>query len=53
MPDWDADSPWLRRNLAALLRRIRDEARQRVDLSLDSIRAGIMPSLRNKETVGI
>lgn len=38
MPDWDTDSPQLRRNLAKLLRRIRDEARQRRDPDLESPR---------------
>lgn len=34
MLDWEADSPVLRRNLASLLRRIRDEARRRDKLNL-------------------
>jgi len=38
MPDWDADSPALRRNLTDLLRQIRDEALQRRELSLATIR---------------
>ncbi|MDD5200954.1 MAG: Fic family protein [Terrimicrobiaceae bacterium] len=38
MPDWDEDSPQLRRNLLALLRRIRDEAETRVEFSLSMVR---------------
>jgi fido (protein-threonine AMPylation protein) len=38
MPDWDADGPQLRQNLAKLLRQIRDEARQRLEPSLESAR---------------
>lgn len=36
MPDWDKDSPELRRNLRNLLRRIRDEARARLPWSAES-----------------
>ena len=49
MPDWDADSPQLRRNLKQPLRRIRDEARQRRKLRLESLRLWhkeAMPGLR-------
>lgn len=38
MLDWEADSPVLGRNLASLLRRIRDEARRRDKLNLSSAR---------------
>ena len=38
MPDWDADSPVLRRNLTDLLRQIRDEALQRREISLAAVR---------------
>ena len=38
MLDWEADSPVLGRNLASLLRRIRDEARRRDKLKLSSAR---------------
>jgi Fic family protein len=38
MPDWDTDGPQLRKNLAKLLRQLRDEARQRREPSLESAR---------------
>jgi Fic family protein len=38
MPDWDEDSFQLRRNLTKLLLRIRDEARARQKIGLDSVR---------------
>ncbi|MGB0289980.1 MAG: Fic family protein [Opitutales bacterium] len=38
MPDWDEDSPKLRKNLQAVLRGIRDAALQRKPLTLTSIR---------------
>jgi hypothetical protein len=38
MPDWDEDSPQLRRNLESLLRQIRDEGRQRSALGVESLR---------------
>jgi Fic family protein len=38
MPDWDEESSRLRRNLTNLLRQIRDEARTRQKVSLDSVR---------------
>ncbi|KAF0095811.1 MAG: filamentation induced By CAMP protein Fic [Puniceicoccaceae bacterium 5H] len=38
MPDWDEDSPQLRDNLRALLRAIRDAARRREALSVETIR---------------
>ncbi len=37
-PDWDADSPELRRNLAALLRSIRNDAEQRKPATVDTAR---------------
>ncbi len=48
MPDWDEDSPQLRRNLLALLQRIRDEAETRVEFSLRMVRewqAAVMEGL--------
>ena len=39
MADWDEDSPQLRRNLANLLRQVRDEARERSRLNIESVRA--------------
>lgn len=38
MPDWDQNSPELRKNLQAVLRRIRDDARNRRPLNLETIR---------------
>ena len=38
MPDWEEDSPILRRNLASLIRRVRNEALARRVLSLESAR---------------
>lgn len=38
MPDWDVDSPQLRRNLTDLLRRIRDGARRREEPGVESLR---------------
>lgn len=38
MPDWDEDSPILRRNLAILIRQIRDDALARKGVRLDSAR---------------
>ncbi|ULQ46911.1 hypothetical protein JN531_001185 [Flagellatimonas centrodinii] len=38
MADWDADSPQLRENLSAVLRRIREDARLRKPLSIESVR---------------
>lgn len=37
-PDWDADSPELRRNLAALLRSVRNDAAQRKPLTVETAR---------------
>jgi len=38
MPGWDENSPRLRRNLDQLLRRIRDNSRRRMPLTLDTVR---------------
>lgn len=38
MPDWDADSPQLRQNLAQLLRKIREDARRREPPTVESAR---------------
>lgn len=46
MPDWDKDSPRLRRNLTGLLRRLRDTARQRREVGPDSIRLWHQESMR-------
>ena len=47
MPDWDEDSPQLRQNLQNLLRQIRDEARERSALGVDSVRAWHAVTMQN------
>ncbi len=39
MPNWDEDTPQLRQNLTRLVRRIRDEARRRVEPDLATARS--------------
>jgi Fic family protein len=46
MADWDKESPQLRRNLAELLRRIRDDAAGRSRLNVDSVRAWHVAAMR-------
>lgn len=50
MPDWDEDSPELRENLRAVLRGIRDAARQRQPLTLATIRRWHRETLRELST---
>ena len=47
MPDWDEDSPILRRNLASLIRQVRDHALARRVLHLESARHWHRESLRD------
>jgi hypothetical protein len=49
VPDWDEESPQLRQNLENLLRRIRDEARQRSALGVDSVRAWHVATMQNRD----
>jgi Fic family protein len=46
-PDWDADSPELRRNLAGLLQSIEEDARQRKPPSVESARHWQSEIMRN------
>jgi len=46
MPDWDADSPQLRQNLTTLLHQMREDARQRLPLDLQTIRQWHKKSMR-------
>lgn len=52
MPDWDANSPQLRRNLAKVLLQIRDEARNRSAPRLETVRRWHKTSMRGLAVPG-
>lgn len=46
MPDWDEDGPELHKNLSELLKQIRDDSLQRVEITLNAIRHWHQESLK-------